>query len=682
MPKTIENIAEVIGKWVADANPYPTSTMEIEKMLTWYYGAGGYIAKDVKIAERLMEELRKQTEKEKPKKYSVEDVRDLPDVPDSGEIGCFVNVEKMVSKDEKQIFTFRVTAKNTSIHHEVLKALPNTQPTLDFQDKKLKTWSEIFLSLKALLERYVYFRNQTTYAIIALVAASSYFREVFSAYPYVDYVAIEVNCGKTTALQATCWASFYGFVTITPTPAVIYRTIDQCKGVLGIDEIDNALTNKDQRGAITGILNAGYKKGIFAQRCAPRTNEVENYDPFGIKGFSRVKWIPRSIVDRSIQIPMMRASEHIKLEDLETSDSFREVRDALYGLRLHHSDQVREMVSWTRNDCGLTGRDRELFLAPLTIAKLVGAKVYDEALEWAKDYITQKRSQADDPRMVVLVEVLLSHLGQPDVASTGIRDEYYALLEERSMLAENEKRARSVNKYLDRMGLRRSDKKTDNKTYFDIDRTITLQWAKYYGFNLSAAQLQELDKLDNSTHQASISTFYREREEGSEKGAIPTPNLPNSSNSRGYQMLVGRLASLWKKTGLKPNDQLSGKHIMGLPEGSVTHSHAMLEECIKEGLVISQHPEKWRLTDLGKIEIEGIAQATVDKNYLRLQKIWKRAGLENIDDFLLDTDREKLSKRDRGFLTAQIDKKHVVQEKAGQWVLSETVKTALQEGGS
>jgi len=39
---------------------------------------------------------------------------------------------------------------------------------------------------------------------------------------------------------------------------------------------------------------------------------------------------------------------------------------------------------------------------------------------------------------------------------------------------------------------------------------------------------------------------------------------------------------------------------------------------------------------------------------------------------------EKLPDREKGFLTAQIDKKHVVQEKAGQWVLSETVRTALK----
>lgn len=467
---------------------------------------------------------------EKKKQYSVEDVCDLPDVPDNDEIGCFVNVEKMVAEDKKQMFTFRVTVHGVTIHHEILKALPDTQPTLDFQDEELEPWDEVLESLKVLFKRYVYFRSPTIYIVVALVAMSTYFREVFSTYPYMDYVAIEVNCGKTTALQATCWASFYGFVTIGPTPAVIYRVIDQCKGVLGIDEIDNALTNREQRGAITGILNAGYKKGIFAQRCAPRTNEVENYDPFGAKGFSRVKWLPRSIVDRSIQIPMMRASEHIKLEDLDTSDSFREVRDALYNLRLHSSDQVREMASWTRNNCGLIGRDREIFMAPLTIAKLVGDAVYDEALEWAKDYIVQKRSQADDPRMVVLVEVLLSYLGQREVASTDIRDGYYALLEERDMMGADEKRARSINKYLIKMDLRRSDKKTDNKTYFDIDKEITLRWAKYYGFSLTEAQLEELDKLVLGIDTASDLRFYINKEKSTEAGCVVLTNSSNLSN--------------------------------------------------------------------------------------------------------------------------------------------------------
>jgi len=68
----------------------------------------------------------------------------------------------------------------------------------------------------------------------------------------------------------------------------------------------------------------------------------------------------------------------------------------------------------------------------------------------------------------------------------------------------------------------------------------------------------------------------------------------------------------------------------------------------------------------------------VNKISQRLQIIWKHAELESIDDPLLDKDMEKLPNKDKGFLTAQIGKKHVVQEKAGQWVMSETVKVALR----
>ena len=68
----------------------------------------------------------------------------------------------------------------------------------------------------------------------------------------------------------------------------------------------------------------------------------------------------------------------------------------------------------------------------------------------------------------------------------------------------------------------------------------------------------------------------------------------------------------------------------------------------------------------------------INKISLRLQLIWRRAGLESIDDPLLDKDMESLPKKDIEFLTAQINKGHVVQEKAGQWVLSETVKAALE----
>jgi len=53
--KTIENIAEVIGKWVAEGHSYPTTTLEIEEMLKWYYDPAGYTKADVETAKRILE---------------------------------------------------------------------------------------------------------------------------------------------------------------------------------------------------------------------------------------------------------------------------------------------------------------------------------------------------------------------------------------------------------------------------------------------------------------------------------------------------------------------------------------------------------------------------------------------------------------------------------------------------
>lgn len=78
-----------------------------------------------------------------------------------------------------------------------------------------------------------------------------------------------------------------------------------------------------------------------------------------------------------------------------------------------------------------------------------------------------------------------------------------------------------------------------------------------------------------------------------------------------------------------------------------------------------QKPAKTKAPDINKIS-------------QRLQIIWKHAELESIDDLLLDKDMESLPKKDIEFLAAQIDKGHVVQEKAGQWVLSEKVRAVLR----
>jgi len=131
-----------------------------------------------------------------------------------------------------------------------------------------------------------------------------------------------------------------------------------------------------------------------------------------------------------------------------------------------------------------------------------------------------------------------------------------------------------------------------------------------------------------------------------EGGSPPSPSSPPFQAIAGFQTEI--------KGAIEENHGLDG--LAGPDRDSAKALDAKFGD---------QKPTKTKVTDINKIS-------------LRLQIIWKHAGLESIDDPLLDKDMESLPKKDIGFLTAQIDKGHVVQEKAGQWVLSETVRAVLR----
>lgn len=55
MSKTQEQIQEILDKWHDDEHPEPKTVLQVEEVLTWYYGKGGYNKVDVNTAQTLIE---------------------------------------------------------------------------------------------------------------------------------------------------------------------------------------------------------------------------------------------------------------------------------------------------------------------------------------------------------------------------------------------------------------------------------------------------------------------------------------------------------------------------------------------------------------------------------------------------------------------------------------------------
>jgi hypothetical protein len=296
--------------------------------------------------------------------------------------------------------------------------------------------------LRALISDRLYFTHEVEYDLIALGACSSYFREVFSAYPYYDINSATYGSGKTRTLECLIYASYHGALFIIPTEAAIFRVVEDTKGALGIDEIDNLYVNPKQNANLINLLDAGYRRGAEVVRIDMESGGVaKSYDGFGLKGFTRKGPLPNSLISRTISITMTENKGFKQLKHDVTPDTFSAVRADLMSYRLRHTGTVRATYEALQNtDLGINGRTRELYLPLLTVAKIIDAGLFTRVLEHAKGEGERKDQLKHDPIVVYLVELLVENLSsytsETEYRVTKIRDDLNAKLRELGELGE------------------------------------------------------------------------------------------------------------------------------------------------------------------------------------------------------------------------------------------------------
>jgi hypothetical protein len=433
--------------------------------------------------------------------YTLAHIDSLPDAISDDMIKCPIVLEKLEHGETKR-FLIDVTQEGESFNRVIHSIPPRTQPTRGFHElDNPHNWSDIYLSLSETIKEYVFFLNEGDYNVTTLAAMASYFPEVFNSYPYIDYSAAEINCGKSTATKAGTLASRYGLVVSSTSAASLYR--DPWNSTFGIDEVDNQLQDRDTRAILLSVLNSGYAKGYPASRVNPDTGEVELFECFGLKFLSRVGNIPESIKNRCITINMIRSPDTLK--DIDECDPFVDIRDQLYFKRLNNQDEAAAMYYDVKATCGLKNRDRQLWSPLLTMAKLVSKSVYEATLQYAKEYSQQRENMNDDPIVRALVEICLrpEYLGY-EVPTVNIRDELQTILIQEGIFSDDSKKfsTRTIHGYFDSLGLLRSKKRTDGYVHYIIEKQRLENWARIYhieGYTPENTSLSSFPPFDEDT---------------------------------------------------------------------------------------------------------------------------------------------------------------------------------------
>lgn len=227
---------------------------------------------------------------------------------------------------------------------------------------------------EAFVKRYVALTEAQRIAV-TLWTAHCHVIEATSTTPYLHVTSPEPECGKSRlfeCLEAVMPSPLYA---ANMTPAVLFRAVQQLGPTLLIDEADNLMRDREAKSELTGLLNAGYRRGAFALRMGGgNRDKLEHFETFCPKAIAGLDDLVATLASRCLRIEMQRRKADEPIEDFFREEAHAEaapIRDALAEWAADATEQLR-----TARPKRLGVRDRleEALRLPLAIAEMAGGR--------------------------------------------------------------------------------------------------------------------------------------------------------------------------------------------------------------------------------------------------------------------------------------------------------------------
>jgi Protein of unknown function (DUF3631)/Toprim-like len=231
-------------------------------------------------------------------------------------------------------------------------------------------------------------KNDTTYRdvvanVLALWVAHTWAFDACWATPYLRVVSAAPVSAKSLLLEVLSSISRRGWLTVNPTPAVLYRKIDRDRPTLCLDEMDNY--QLDERRDSLAVLNSGYKPGVPVSRCSDR-GELEEFDPFCPKAYAGLdeRQLVPTLLSRSITIRMETKRPGDKVEMWIAPDVEPRVSDLRARCEAWAERNVDNLRGHRPDLVGLINRQAEVWWILLSIGELAGDEWTDRARQAAR----------------------------------------------------------------------------------------------------------------------------------------------------------------------------------------------------------------------------------------------------------------------------------------------------------
>ena len=351
---------------------------------------------------------------------------------------------------------------------------------------------EVLDDITAFITRFSVFPTAHCAPTLALWYAHTHASEQFYVTPRLILDSAEPGSGKTRVLEVAQHLVRAPEMTISATPAALFRLVSMGPITILFDEVDvifnpkNGGNNEDLRG----LLNAGYKRSATIARCVgdTKTMKVERfpvYAPAALAGIAGN--MPTTITTRAITIHMRRRRTD------EPAEPFRErhVAREAQPLRDHLATWI-DSISTRLGDThptmpeGVTDRPAEIWEPLLAIADTAGGHWPNTARDACRHFTLTTGPQITSLGIRLLADLrdLFTHAGMDKIRTTDILPALCALDESPwADLGGKPLDARRLAKELDRYHVKPTPYKDDGKTVKGYQTTgdhgLADAWARY-----------------------------------------------------------------------------------------------------------------------------------------------------------------------------------------------------------
>lgn len=291
-----------------------------------------------------------------------------------------------------------------------------------------RTGHDVLDDVAAFVARFSAFPSEHCAPTLALWYAHTHAADQFYVTPRLVLDSAEPGSGKTRVLEVAQYLVRAPEMTISATPAALFRLVSMGPITILFDEVDaifnpkNGGNNEDLRG----LLNAGYKRSATIARCVgdAKNMKVERfpvYAPAALAGIAGA--MPATITTRAITMHMRRRRADEPVEAFRERHVAREVkpiREELVAWIESIGTQLRDAQPDMPQ--GVTDRAAEIWEPLLAIADAAGGHWPHTARNACQHFTLDAGPHITSRGIRLLADLrdLFSHAGTDRIRTTDI----------------------------------------------------------------------------------------------------------------------------------------------------------------------------------------------------------------------------------------------------------------------